>query len=220
MAVMQLKGPVGTAPEMDDGVRLVVRRVGERVTMMRAFAQFELQASRDPLTGLYNRRSLEVAVERLAATGTPYALAFADLDNFKHLNDVHGHDAGDRALRAFATTLRTSLRPEDVCCRWGGEEFIVVFPGCDQSRAVDAMDRVRATLALESLTGVNAPVTVSVGVTESDMGELFGETVARADHALHRAKAAGRDRVELWQPLTAESDGVALVGQAVTNGVG
>ena len=72
-------------------------------------------------------------------------------DHFKLLNDVHGHDVGDRALRAFAVTLRSRLRPNDLVGRWGGEEFVAVLPGCDQQQAIEAMDRVRAQLGMEAL---------------------------------------------------------------------
>ena len=196
-AILQLAGPVDRPPAPNTAVRVVVRRVGERITMLRALAQFELQASRDPLTGLYNRRSLEQAVDRLHASDTEYSVAFADLDHFKRLNDVHGHDAGDRALRAFARTVVTCLRPEDLTCRWGGEEFVVVFPACDGGLAVEAMDRVRRALATGSRDAGASAVTVSVGVAEGGGDQLFSETVARADEALHVAKAEGRNRVVL-----------------------
>jgi diguanylate cyclase (GGDEF)-like protein len=195
VAVMQLTGPAGAAPDMGAAVRLVVRRVGERITLLRAFARFELEASRDPLTGLYNRRSLTAAIEQLDDAGTPYTVAFADLDHFKQLNDIHGHDAGDRALRSFARTLRSSLRPEDLCSRWGGEEFVVILPTCSEARAVDAMDRVRVALAADRGSGLETQVKVSVGVAEGRAGEVFGEVLARADEALREAKTAGRDRV-------------------------
>ncbi|MCU1452178.1 MAG: hypothetical protein JWN46_324 [Acidimicrobiales bacterium] len=199
-AVVQLTGPVGAAPEMGAAVGLVVRRTGERVTMLRAFARFELQASRDPLTGLYNRRSLEAAVARLHLTDTPYAVAFADLDQFKRLNDVHGHEAGDRALRAFAHTVANSLRPEDLACRWGGEEFVIVFPGCDDRRAADAMERVRTRLLSDAIDGLTVSVTASVGVAEGGGSLSFAEAVGRADAALRVAKAGGRDQVVAWRP--------------------
>lgn len=200
VALLQLTGRPHAPPAMNAPIQLVVRRVGERITMMRAFAQFELRASRDPLTGLLNRRSLADAVEQFDADDKEYAVVFADMDHFKRLNDVHGHDAGDRALRSFAHTLSSSLRPQDLCGRWGGEEFLVVMPDCRAAEAMVAMDRVRALLAQRGRDGLTAPVTVSIGVAQHDRTTTFAETVERADAALRSAKGSGRDRVVVWAP--------------------
>lgn len=200
--VAQLVGPVGSSPAPDGAVQVVVRRVGERITMMRAIARFELQASRDPLTGLINRRSLEGAVADLRESGTDYAVAFADLDHFKRLNDRYGHQAGDRALCDFASTLASGLRAVDLACRWGGEEFVMVLPGCDVREATEAMERVRSMLALDALSDGRSPVTASIGVAVRLAGETFDETVARADEALITAKTSGRNRVVPWTPVS------------------
>lgn len=199
-AVAQMTGAVGTAPGLGLGVTAIARRLGERLTTMRALSASQRLASRDPLTGLLNRRSFEEAVGRLIADGTSYAVAFADLDHFKLLNDVHGHDAGDRALQAFASTLKASVRPEDIVARWGGEEFVIVLPDCDQTDAMEAMDRARTQLAAKPLPGTNVAVTMSVGVALRRPSEPFEEALARADDALRMAKATGRDRVVGWAP--------------------
>jgi diguanylate cyclase (GGDEF)-like protein len=198
-AVVQLSGPVGSPPDPGAAVPLIVRLLGEHLTTARELARFQRDASLDPLTGLLNRRSLEDAVARLDL-GDTYAVGFADLDHFKLLNDVQGHDIGDRALRAFAATLKATLRPGDLVGRWGGEEFVMILPGCGQQQAVDAMNRVRAQMALEVSEGTNVSVTVSVGVAVRDPAEPFELVVTRADRALHVAKTSGRNRVEAWKP--------------------
>ena len=204
-AILNLIGPAGRLPERQGATDLVARGVGDRVTMLQALATFQLQAQRDPLTGLLNRRSLETAIEPVIAGGRGYAVAFGDLDHFKQLNDLYGHEAGDRALRAFSRTLRDSLRPEDIACRWGGEEFVVVLPACGAAAAAEAMDRVRTNLVLGSIAGQSAVVTASFGVAEAATGTSFDQVVELADAALHLAKEQGRDRVVVHDPTLVRS---------------
>lgn len=174
---------------------LIARRAGERIGMLRAFAETESQARTDPLTGLLNRRSLENSTRRMVADGGRYCVAYGDLDLFKQLNDTHGHDIGDRALRTFATVLRDSIRPNDLACRYGGEEFVLVLPECEVDEAVVVVERVRSGLADMLVGGRLPPFTVSFGVATSMQAETFERVVALADEALLRAKAAGRDCV-------------------------
>jgi len=176
-------------------LELISRRAGERLSMLRAFARSEMQAKTDPLTGLLNRRSLEASAQDLVDNGESYVTAYADLDHFKTLNDVHGHDAGDRALRLFARVLRDSVRPSDIPARYGGEEFVVVLPNCGLADAALVMERVRGALAGAIAGGAGPEFTVSVGIAESSITNTFSETVEAADSALLRAKATGRDRV-------------------------
>ena len=174
---------------------LIARRAGERIGMLRAFAETETQARTDPLTGLLNRRSLENSTRRLVHDGGQYCVAYGDLDLFKKLNDTFGHDVGDRALRSFAKALRDSIRPNDLACRYGGEEFVLVLPDCDIEEAVTVVERVRSGLATELMGGRLPPFTVSFGVANSGQADSFEQVVALADEALLRAKANGRDRV-------------------------
>jgi diguanylate cyclase (GGDEF)-like protein len=165
--------------------------------MLRAFEKSEIQARTDPLTGLWNRRSLENRVRDLRREGTSYALAYGDLDHFKELNDTHGHEAGDQALRLFSRVLRDSIRPTDFSARYGGEEFVVVLPECSPALAVQVLDRLRERLAL-TLASARVPAfTVSFGVAASIDGETFDEVVAVADGALLAAKGAGRNQTLL-----------------------
>lgn len=203
---MHLVGEVGHPPDGKGATDLVARGVGERVTLLQAMATFQLQAARDPLTGLLNRRSLEAAVDRVVMSGREFSVVFGDLDHFKQLNDLHGHEAGDRALRAFSATLTDSLRPEDIICRWGGEEFVILLPDCDLNMAVEAMERVRTNLAIGSMAGQTAGVTASFGVAHSSHGDGFDEVVERADVALREAKSSGRNRVVRYEPAAQPSD--------------
>lgn len=178
-----------------DRIEAVARQAGQRVGMLRATQQAELQASTDPLTGLYNRRSMENAVRALVRDHVPFAVAICDLDHFKMLNDTYGHDTGDRALRVFARTLRNTVRAGDLVSRHGGEEFVVVLPFSDAEAAADVLDRVRLELAMAVSDGRTPAFTVSVGV--ADTGEIDGyeALLNLADERLLAAKRAGRDRV-------------------------
>jgi diguanylate cyclase (GGDEF)-like protein len=189
-----LDGIPPTAVEIET-LNFTSRRGSERVAMIRAFATSQTQAQTDPLTGLLNRRSLENAVRDLRNDGVPYALAYGDLDHFKILNDTHGHEAGDQALRLFATVLGESLRPIDIAARYGGEEFVIVLPDCDTAEATSILERVRESLALTLSAGRVPAFTVTFGVPSSRYAEEFDAVVAIADHALLDAKMAGRNRV-------------------------
>jgi diguanylate cyclase (GGDEF)-like protein len=192
-------GPDGTPPAETDIETLTFtsRRGSERVAMIRAFATSQTQAQTDPLTGLLNRRSLENAVRDLRNEKVPYALAYGDLDHFKVLNDTHGHEAGDQALRLFARVLNDSLRPNDICARYGGEEFVIVLPDCATDVATIVLERVRESLALALSAGRVPPFTVTFGVASSTYAASFDEIVAIADRALLDAKSAGRNRVAI-----------------------
>jgi len=183
-------------------VEVVARRASERLAMLRAFAVSQTQANSDSLTGLMTRRSLETGVRELLDTGTPYSLAYADLDHFKELNDVFGHDAGDRALRTFAQVLRDSLRPADIPCRYGGEEFVIVLPSCPIDEAIQVLERVRGRLT-DRLPIAHLPnFTVSFGLASSDQEDEFQQVVSLADEALLAAKAGGRDRIVVAAPVS------------------
>jgi diguanylate cyclase (GGDEF)-like protein len=179
------------------GLTTVAKMTGSRIGLVTAMAQSQLQASTDPLTGLLNRRSLENEVRILLQQGDPIAVVLADLDHFKVLNDTHGHDAGDRALRTFARVLRHAVRDGDFVCRYGGEEFIVVCPGSDKHSAALVFDRVRLELEATLGDGRTPPYTVSAGIADSTDADEFTDMITLADVALLQAKADGRNRSQL-----------------------
>ena len=164
----------------------------------------ERQALVDGLTGVANRRRCEDAlhaeVSRAERFGSPLSLVLADLDDFKAVNDAHGHAAGDDVLRAFAEVLRETVRESDVAGRWGGEEFMLLLPGADGDGAAQLAERIRLALAARTIVnGDGAPfrVTCSFGVAEHRAGTDPVALFASADRALYRAKRDGKDRVEL-----------------------
>jgi diguanylate cyclase (GGDEF)-like protein len=194
-------------PTHVERLNVLARETGSRLGTMRAAAQTQLQASTDGLTGLPNRRSLEQAASDLITAGRPFAIAMADLDHFKDLNDTYGHESGDRALRLFARTIRQNLRPDDTAARYGGEEFMLLLPNTSVAEAKRALDRLRVTLAGEIAASGNAPFTASWGLTTSEMGSSFDEMVVAADEALYKAKRAGRNRVMVDDNIEQEDDG-------------
>jgi diguanylate cyclase (GGDEF)-like protein len=166
-------------------------------------------ALRDALTGLFNRRYLEATLEREFKRVTrglrPLGLIMLDLDNFKRLNDTFGHLAGDAVLKALGRLLQSRVRGADIACRYGGEEFALVLPEAPldvtRSRAEQLCEEV-SQLVISYDGQVLGPITVSLGVAAFPEHGRTAEVVLRAaDQALYRAKAAGRHRVLVADPL-------------------
>ena len=170
-------------------------QAGHRLGMLRIMAETQLQATTDGLTGLMNRRSFENRAHGLWSSNTRHAVVMADLDHFKKLNDTHGHEAGDRALRVFAQTLRAQLRGDDLACRYGGEEFLVLLPETETFEAIEIAERIRDALSTAAGEGGVPSVTASFGIAHSDDAEELDELVQRADQALFAAKREGRDAI-------------------------
>lgn len=148
----------------------------------------------DPLTGLLNRRGVDLAVTSLMSRREPFGVLLIDIDHFKTVNDTLGHDAGDRAIKALAAKLRDVARDRDVVGRWGGEEFILLSPSSEPRSIEGFAQRVRREVAAMEVPGVPA-MTISMGITRFPLYEPFEETVKRADDALYTAKAQGRNCV-------------------------
>ncbi|MFP5321023.1 MAG: diguanylate cyclase [Acidimicrobiia bacterium] len=201
-----LGSPVGVVHRTDDDRKVLPELlldefetladvVGSRLSVLRAMATNERQASTDPLTGVRNRRSAADELNGLAHAGERYAVAFADLDHFKDLNDTFGHEVGDRALRLFTRVVQGTIRDHDLVGRWGGEEFVVVFPGADRAVAAAACERIREALQAEQQDASVPPFSASFGVADSTQAPSADELLELADQAMFLAKAAGRDRV-------------------------
>ena len=176
--------------------------------LQRSFRHAQLlnEARADAKTGLLNaatwEREASAEITRAVRTSSPLAVALLDLDRFKHINDTHGHLLGDEVLRAIAETMTGVLREYDLAGRFGGEEFVMLLP---QTRATDAFriaERVRAHIArlpIAAPTGERVQVTASIGVAALDAGSSreLTDLLAAADAALYRAKASGRDQVQM-----------------------
>lgn len=150
-------------------------------------ARTRVLADHDELTGLVNRREVGRLLERLVAQRFPGAVAVIDLDHFKLFNDTHGHVAGDQALAATAERWRQVVRRGDVISRWGGEEFVAVFPGTSLPDAERVLDRMALAMP--------AGLTFSAGLVAIEHGAEVTDLVSAADHLLYRAKQQGRDRI-------------------------
>lgn len=172
------------------------------------------QSLRDPLTGLYNRRYMEDALERFLSlaerSGTSTAVMMIDLDHFKKLNDQHGHAKGDAVLRDVAAQLVGGLRPSDVVCRYGGEELMVILPDCSMDDARIKAESLR--LRIEGLSEVHeAAVTASIGIAAvPETSTSQADLMAMADAALYQAKTNGRNCVVSVERRASRDEGPRL----------
>ncbi|HSK11006.1 MAG TPA: diguanylate cyclase [Vicinamibacterales bacterium] len=173
-----------------------------------AARQYQVELERaalvDQLTLVANRRFAESALASQLAEvkrlGWSFGVLLADVDRFKEVNDVHGHPAGDRALRTIAATMAGAVRAYDLVARWGGEEFLVLCPGLEASGLLALAERLRMLVERSGLRlddGRFLPMTISIGVAGASRGDTADTLLARADAALYRSKADGRNRVTL-----------------------
>lgn len=174
------------------------------VSQLRMLVRLYRQATRDPLTGMFNRRLLMERVKeeeaRFSRSGASLSIMIIDLDKFKRVNDNYGHLAGDKVLVRFAEVAKNAIRTEDIVGRYGGEEFMVVLPNTTLAKAEDVAERIRKACEPEIiLTDDNREVTfrVSIGVSQLQLGETGSNALERADTALYLAKETGRNRVEV-----------------------
>lgn len=203
LAVLHLRG---AGPQsLPEDVQRLAAALAEQLSL--AIGNLRLQetlrsgSERDPLTDLYNRRHLEISLQRELARAArhefPVSLIMLDVDHFKAFNDTNGHDAGDEVLRNVAHVLKRHTRAEDVACRYGGEEFLIVLPACPVDDAYSKAEAIREAIAqLHVLSrGIALPrITASLGIAcYPEDGERMEDLIAGADAALYRAKSTGRN---------------------------
>lgn len=214
-------GTQGSSIAIDRWERLalmVADRLALSFSNLQLREQLREQSIRDPLTNLFNRRYLGEILERdiQRAIRRQHTIGFImlDIDHFKRYNDTYGHDQGDVLLRTMATRLQENIRGEDVACRFGGEEFLLILPGVSLERAAERAETLRTsikTMTVETLHYYDEDVpgdsiTISLGVASfPDHGKTAEEVISRADSALYRAKETGRDRVVV-APLPGASE--------------
>lgn len=202
-----------------DDDRRLLDSIGVQVSAALQNAHLYELAMVDGLTGLFVRRyfdaRLDEEIERARRYGTTFSLVMMDLDDFKNLNDTHGHQAGDAVLRAVADVVRLELRGVDTAARYGGEEIAMVLPRTEMVSAYNLCERVRVAIAERQVAagGEALSVTASFGIAaypESAAGNA-AELIRLADRALYRAKKTGKDRVELYWADGEESPGKSSI---------
>jgi diguanylate cyclase (GGDEF)-like protein len=190
--------------ELKVRLRAGIRIIDLQNELIEAREALRERATHDPLTGLWNHEEILRALEREAVRarreGCCFSLIMADLDHFKSVNDTHGHMAGDSVLRQTAGRIRSAVRRYDSVGRYGGEEFLIVLPGCDRGGAASLAERIRSCIGNEAMDipDGSIQVTISLGTATEQGVDLVDVTslVKAADQALYRAKEKGRNRIE------------------------
>lgn len=227
VGLMHLRAKPGLSFDDFAGTRKLAQLCGEQISMaisnVRLRDELHDQSVRDPLTGLFNRRHLMQALRRmmdkaLRENGS-VALVSVDVDHFKKFNDTYGHDAGDMVLRAVGETLEKLVDGDEVACRFGGEEFLLLLAGLSREEVLgraEALRRAMENVSVQYGEKTLPSITVSVGVAICpEHGLLPQELIKAADDALYRSKDLGRNRVELADPQPETGGPVQVVPLAI-----
>jgi diguanylate cyclase (GGDEF)-like protein len=191
------------AEAREESVVSLAEMAAMSISGLRLRTRLERQSIRDGMTGLFNRSFMEVALERelhrAARQSKDLALMMVDIDHFKQFNDTFGHEAGDLVLREVAENLRLGVRSEDIVCRFGGEEFVIILPEISPTSALERAELLRQRIEGLALRYHGQPlrqVTVSIGLALSPVNSQGSDDLLRcADRAMYAAKRRGRNRV-------------------------
>ena len=164
-------------------------------------SKLEKTAATDQLTGIYNRHVFDIVLDEMfkeyQRTKKDFSIIMLDIDHFKRINDKFGHLAGDQALKHITASINKNIRKSDVCCRWGGEEFLILLPETDIEEAAIVAESIRSIMEEESFTAGNESIHITMTFGVCRGGEMpVDEVIRRADQAMYRGKHLGRNRVE------------------------
>jgi len=192
---------IGTARDVSER-KMVEKKLQEMLEgQMRISAQLEDMATFDMLTGAYNRRKFKYFIEReidkAEKYGTPFSIGMLDIDNFKQVNDVSGHNKGDHVLKDIVALIKNTLRATDRLFRWGGDEFIILFPDLNTENAMKVANRIRERIQANIFDTEGKGITVSLGIGAYEAKETADQFVARVDKALLNAKNKGKNLAEI-----------------------
>ncbi len=207
------------AQETNEQLEQQLNESSDEISFLREnIASIQQEAMTDPLTGVKNRKTFDVAIEktidRAREEETPMSLVLADVDHFKRFNDKWGHQTGDQVLRLVADMMKQNVKGQDVLARYGGEEFAIILPATSRDNGVKLADRIREAVGARALKKRRSNesmgnVTLSMGVAELRSGDTVEAIIERADKCLYQAKAAGRNQVVSDADLTTDSEGAA-----------
>lgn len=166
--------------------------------MIKKNEKLEILSTQDPLTGLCNRRCINERYENAISKKEDYSIIIGDIDDFKHVNDTYGHTCGDSVLQAVAEVFKESVRVDDIVCRWGGEEILVMLPNCSKHDAGLIADRIVdgvRKILVESADGEKISITMTFGIADSGEGSDIKEVIREADARLYYGKSHGKNCV-------------------------